>query len=132
MNVFTFKEIMVGGTKSMAFISTVLTIEQLFAPEYPGALSHLAAIYARTGNYDKAIALYQELITRQPNNPDTFFYIACVYAKQNKKTEAIDWLKKAAERGYRNPNIFSNGLDLNRILRPSFTVEKRLAVETLN
>jgi tetratricopeptide (TPR) repeat protein len=95
-----------------------------------GALSHLAAIYARTGKYDKAISLYQELITRQPENPDAFFYIACIYAKQNKKTEAIDWLKKAAARGYRNPNILSSGLDLNRVLRPSFAIEKKPGIET--
>jgi len=64
------------------------------------------------------------VIARQPDNPDAFFYIACVYAKRNKKTEAIFWLKKAAERGYRNPDIFKNGLDLDRVLRPSFDGEK--------
>jgi tetratricopeptide (TPR) repeat protein len=98
--------------------------------EYHSALNKLASIYALTGNYDKAISLFQEVITRQPDNPDAFFYIACVYAKQNKKTEAIGWLKKAAERGYRNPDIFKNGLDLDRVLRPSFDGEKRPAVET--
>jgi len=85
---------------------------------------------ALTGNYDKAISLFQEMITRQPDNPDAFFYIACVYAKQNKKTEAIGWFKKAAGRGYRNPNIFKNGLDLATVLRPSFDGEKRPAVES--
>jgi Flp pilus assembly protein TadD len=93
-------------------------------PEHHRALNNLASTYALTGNYDKAISLFQEVITRQPDDPDAFFYIACVYAKQNKKTEAIGWLKKAAERGYRNPKIFKNGLDLDKVLRPAFDGEK--------
>jgi hypothetical protein len=38
--------------------------------------------------------------------------------------EAVDWLKKAVERGYRNPEIFKNGLDPSLVLRSVFEAEK--------
>ena len=93
-------------------------------PEHHGALMGLASLYVRTGSYDEAESLFKQVITHQPDNPDAFFYIACIYAKQNKKQEAIGWLKKAAERGYCNPAIFKNDLDLEKILRSGFDVGK--------
>ena len=93
-------------------------------PGHHGALEGLASVNAMTGDYDKAISLFQKAIAQQPENPDAYFYVACVYARQGKKSYALSWLQKAVERGYHNPQALKNGFDLKRLLRSELDAEE--------
>lgn len=47
------------------------------------------------GNFDKAIALYEEVLKRDKNNHAASFELARIYSANSKETEAIKALKKA-------------------------------------
>lgn len=60
--------------------------------------------FARRGEYDKAILIYEEIIKDDPHNISAYNSLATLYAKKRDKEKALDVIKKGLEN---NPGNFS-------------------------
>ena len=65
--------------------------------------------------YDRAIALFQRILTTRPDNPIIYYNISCLYALQNLKEPAIEWLEQAVDHGYDNWAKLKTDPDMNNI-----------------
>ena len=59
------------------------------APNNIGALGNLGVVYSRTGQTDKAIAVYQNALAIQPNDPQLLLNLGLAYLKAELEAEAL-------------------------------------------
>ena len=73
-------------------------------PCAPSSLFHLARIYARRKNFDKAVALYEQAVSCQPDYVDAYNDLGIIRLMQEKTPEAISAFEKAVaiDPGYKN------------------------------
>src|SRR5262249_794156 len=77
-----------------------------------GAASLLAILYQESGQHDKAIALLQELLTRQPLDTNLMGMLARAYESAGQPDKAAEWRRKAEP-----------GLQLAGLPAPEFTLK---------
>ena len=91
-------------------------------PDLPDTTRDLAQIYAATNRPDEARNLYNELLTKNPNEVSTLLGLADTYIAQQKWTEAIDTLNRArsaARNGFAAAAFSSTAIASG--LRPAFS-----------
>jgi tetratricopeptide (TPR) repeat protein len=89
-------------------------------PGFIPALNNLAQVYSNTKAYDKAMALFRQLLEIRPEHAETYVDIACIYALQYKVEEAVFWLNQAVKRGYDDWDRIKFDPRLNTIRRTSY------------
>jgi tetratricopeptide (TPR) repeat protein len=60
----------------------------------------LAGLYTQAGRIDDGLALDQQLIGLQPDNPTAHYNFACSLALKGRKPEAVERLRIAISKGY--------------------------------
>jgi len=91
-------------------------------PDLPDTTRDLAQIYAATNRPDEARNLYNELLTKNPNEVSTLLGLTDTYIAQQKWTEAIDTLNRArsaARNGFAAAAFSSTAIASG--LRPAFS-----------
>ncbi len=53
-----------------------------------------------TGNYEKALKSFQEILELEADEPAALYNIACTYAIMNRQKEALDAIEKAIKNGF--------------------------------
>jgi tetratricopeptide (TPR) repeat protein len=92
-------------------------------PQYVPALNKLGTVYLRDENYEKALAVFSEVVTLQPNKPDAYYNIARIFSKLNRVEESVDWLSKAIEQGFNNWDFLNTDRNLENV-RGSLAYQK--------
>jgi len=64
-------------------------------PDYLPAITNLAKLERRSGNSDRAAALYQKVLKKDPRNGAAMLALADIELGRNRKDDAIRWLEKA-------------------------------------
>lgn len=68
-----------------------------------------------TGNYEKALKSFQEILKLEPNEPSALYNIACTYAIMNKQKEALEAIEKAIKNGFDDIEWLSEDPDFARL-----------------
>jgi len=84
-------------------------------PEFLPALNNLALVTAANKEYDRALALFLDVLNSHPNDAETHFNIACMYSQLNRVDESLAYLKKAIDKGYTNWQRIKRDSDLDNI-----------------
>ena len=84
-------------------------------PEFLPALNNLALVTAANKEYDRALALFLDILNSRPNDAETHFNIACMYSQLNRVDESLAYLKKAIDKGYTNWQRIKRDSDLDNI-----------------
>ncbi len=79
-------------------------------PEDALALSQIALVYTRLGEFREAIAANQQALKLAPLDPAVLYNTARMYAMQNNKQQAKDSLSKAVDHCYSLPDILDPDL----------------------
>ena len=84
-------------------------------PKFLPALNNLALVTAANKEYDRALALFLDILNSRPNDAETHFNIACMYSQLNRVDESLAYLKKAIDKGYTNWQRIKRDSDLDNI-----------------
>lgn len=90
--------------------------------DYYRAAAQLAEAYARTGQVERAAAVYAE-VTRYSTTPETLYQYAAFLRSQNRWDEAREWTKRLLDKKRTLPRY------MQRIERPWFRKGKALQKE---
>lgn len=86
------------------------------APGHIGATTGLAGVYKASGEYDRAIALYKEMLLTHPECSISITYnLACLSALQNEPQKAAAWLEKSIDEGFCQYDLLKSDPDLQNI-----------------
>ncbi len=69
-------------------------------PTHPPLLDALIEIYARTGQYERAIRTALDLVAARPSRAETWYNLASCYALAGRTTDAIRALNTSIQLGY--------------------------------
>jgi len=84
-------------------------------PKFLPALNNMALVAAANKEYDKALALFLDVLNASPNDAETHFNVACMYSQLKRVDESIAYLKKAIDKGYANWERIKRDSDLGNI-----------------
>jgi tetratricopeptide (TPR) repeat protein len=84
-------------------------------PKFVPALNNLALVTAANKEYDKALAIFLDVLNYYPDDAETHYNVACMYSRLKKVDESIEWLKKAIDKGYKNWENIKSDDDLDNI-----------------
>lgn len=77
-------------------------------PKNVDNLYHLADLYDRNAQYDKAVATFAKVIALKPDLGYAYFKMGTAYSRMNQPEKAIEALKGAAAHLPDNPMVFNN------------------------
>jgi Tfp pilus assembly protein PilF len=90
------REYQKAGYALLLFIPLFLYVNQdLARDKFTSAKINLASIYQRQGQYEKAIAVYREVIKSEPNDFEAYYGLGLVYRDYGKPREAIGQYQEA-------------------------------------
>ncbi len=87
-----------------------------FEPGHIEAADGLARLYKAENHYDRAVALYQQLLEERPDCSISIMYnLACLFALKNEPAAAEDWLKKCIAAGFSRVELLKADKELDNI-----------------
>jgi len=90
-------------------------------PSNYSCMKVLSVLYAKKGDYQKAIDGFKQLIGQETDqDPDIFYNIACQYAKMNRVDESVRWLDRAVKNGFKDWFLLKQDSDLMNIHQTDF------------
>lgn len=97
--------------RSGDYVAAVATLDQLMDSDLSldnMQLRHVLALYYQAGAYSQCSGLLQELLERDPDNPEYWHQLTAIYLLQDKRREALNQLTLAYEKGvsFREQDIF--------------------------
>lgn len=98
--------------KAVAGFQQALSID----PGHLEAADKLAGVYKASGQYDQAIALYQQLLQERPDCSISITYnLACLHALKNDPAAAVVWLGKSVAAGFTQYELLKVDKELDNI-----------------
>ena len=85
------------------------------SPDFVEALSALAEVYTRSGEYQKGLILDKRLAVLCPENPLVFYNLACSFALTGSTEESLEALEAAVRFGYDEPEHMKQDADLKSL-----------------
>jgi tetratricopeptide (TPR) repeat protein len=85
------------------------------APNYCSAYKNRGGARSAKGEFEKAIADFDEAIRLEPNFAAVYYNRACCYSLQGKPDQAIESLEQAFRLGYANFELLRKDPELNSI-----------------
>ena len=82
------------------------------SPDFVEALSALAEVYTRAGEYQKGLDADKRLAVLCPNDPLVFYNLACSFALTGSSEESLENLETAVRFGYDEPEHMKKDQDL--------------------
>ena len=82
------------------------------SPDFVEALSALAEVYTRSGEYEKGLNIDKRLAVLCPQNPLVFYKLACSFALTGSSEESLETLEAAVRFGYDEPEHMKQDQDL--------------------
>ena len=77
-------------------------------PDNVDALYHLADLYDRQGQYQKAVDTFKKVLELNPNRNFAYFKLGTAYSRLNQNEKAVEALKEAAKHLPHNPIVMNN------------------------
>lgn len=84
-------------------------------PDSIQAMERLVIIHSQRGDLPRALYYLQEMLKRDPENPDIHYNLACVYARQGDMNGSLKWLAGAVEKGFSDRGLLESDQDLENI-----------------
>ncbi len=77
-------------------------------PNNVDALYHLADLYDRQGQYQKAVDTFKKVLELDPERNFAYFKLGTAYSRLNQPEKAVEVLKEAAQHLPHNPIVLNN------------------------